>query len=81
MKYTPFALICVIVLFASYALPVGLGISFTFTPDEVDLIFDTANSNHFVKNHMKKATLTVQHTLEGKCFVDSCCLFSLHRVI
>jgi len=36
-KYTPFTLVCVVVL---YAVPVELGISFTSTPVEVDLIQD-----------------------------------------
>jgi len=43
---------------------VELGISLTFTPDEVDLIFYIVNSKYFVKNRIKKATVTVQHNLK-----------------
>jgi len=60
---------------------VELGTSFTFTPNEVDLVFEMVNSNHFAKDHVNKATILVRHTLEGKYFVDSCYLFRLHRVI
>ena len=58
-----------------------LGVTFTFTPDEDDLIFDKVNSNNVVKNRINKATLIVQHTFEGKYFVHLCCLFCLYRVI
>jgi hypothetical protein len=60
-KYIHFTMICVVVL---YSLSVELGISLTFTPDEVDLIFYIVNSKYFVKNRINKATVIVQHNLK-----------------